>query len=371
MEGIFIRKHALSLLPFLKVTVIAPKSSSKLGQKFVFETLRTEEGLFEIRARYLKSSLPIVSKLINVFRQIFSVLKAVKMAEELSGKIQVFIFPVLHSTFPTAFVLKLIKRKPIVIMEHFSGAAMPELYGLSPFYFLIYRFLAKKACAVVAVSEFLKQKLSLRGIKANFAVVPNVVEPLQATCFKVREGPKTVLFVGGLREKVKNVSLLLKAAKILSENRNDFQVVVVGGGEDESRLKEMAESLGISSRVKFVGSVKPEKVADFYAQADVLVITSFVETFSVAAAEALSCGVPVITTPCGGPEEFVREGRGVVLKSFEPEELARALDDVLSGKVKFNKTELKEFALNNFSKEAVGRKLYQVVEKCLKKSERI
>ena len=70
-----------------------------------------------------------------------------------------------------------------------------------------------------------------------------------------------------------------------------------------------------------VASVAPE-----LRQASLFVLPSFQEGFGIVVAEALASGVPAVVTPCGGPEELVREsGGGTVLADFEPETLADAI----------------------------------------------
>ena len=71
-------------------------------------------------------------------------------------------------------------------------------------------------------------------------------------------------------------------------------------------------------------------VAEHVRDASLFVLPSRQEGFGIVAAEALACGVPVLTTPCGGPEELVRaSGGGVVLDGFTPEELADAAGELL------------------------------------------
>jgi glycosyltransferase involved in cell wall biosynthesis len=71
-------------------------------------------------------------------------------------------------------------------------------------------------------------------------------------------------------------------------------------------------------------------VADALREASLFVLPSWQEGFGIVAAEALACGVPVVTTPSGGPEALVRDsGGGVVLGSFDAEELVETVAGLL------------------------------------------
>lgn len=363
-RGIFIKRHALSILPFAEVSVVVPVSKKGQSKTCEISAEKTAEGLLEIRVFYKKSTFPLVSLFINAWRLIRAVLKGLSKAEEELGQTDLIVFQNLCRT-PPLVLAGFLKRKKFALFEHYSGWVTGDFRFTDRLFMPLYRLAAKKACALLVVSHFLQKKMEDLGIKANYHVVPNIVEVPLSSKSKKQTGTKTILYVGAFRERLKNTSLLLKAAHELKKKRSDFKVVLVGGGEDEEKLKNLAKELRLDNVVEFRGVLPPEKVAELYLAADVVVVTSRVETFSVVAAEAMGSGVPVITTRCGGPEEFITEGEGIVLKSFEPQELAEALDSVLSGKISFDREKIKEKAGQLFSAEKVGEKLFKILSSCL------
>ena len=125
-----------------------------------------------------------------------------------------------------------------------------------------------------------------------------------------------LVFVGRANDPRKNVGLLLEALKLLPGVRG-----LIVGEPPDTALPERARATGV------VPSIAP-----FLREGTLLVVPSHQEGFGIAAAEAMAAGLPVVTTPCGGPEALVRDSKGgVVLSGFSAEELAErvraSLDD--------------------------------------------
>jgi glycosyltransferase involved in cell wall biosynthesis len=121
-------------------------------------------------------------------------------------------------------------------------------------------------------------------------------------------------FVGRADDTRKNVRLLLDALPLMPEAR----VLLIG-----------SSTADVPERVEATGPVP--SVAEHLRRATLFVLPSRQEGFGIAAAEALAAGLPVVTTPSGGPEALVNEsGGGVVLSGFSPEELAATVRELLA-----------------------------------------
>lgn len=142
--------------------------------------------------------------------------------------------------------------------------------------------------------------------------------PVDVEAFAPAEAPPSgalpvLAFVGRADDPRKNVRLLYDALPRIPE----ATVRLVGRAPG-----------AVPPRVEALGVVP--SVAAALRGATLLVVPSWQEGFGIVASEALAAGVPVVTTPCGGPEHLVRaSGGGVVLGSFEPEELAATVNDLL------------------------------------------
>ncbi len=128
-----------------------------------------------------------------------------------------------------------------------------------------------------------------------------------------------IVFVGRSDDPRKNLDLLLEAFVVLRDWIPNARLRVVGA-PPARRLPAGAESVGV------VDDLPAE-----LRQATVLVVPSRQEGFGIAAAEAMAAGVPVVATPCGGPEDLIRaSGGGRVLEGFDPGEMAVALAQLMS-----------------------------------------
>jgi glycosyltransferase involved in cell wall biosynthesis len=133
----------------------------------------------------------------------------------------------------------------------------------------------------------------------------------------------TIVFVGRGSDPRKNLPLLLDAFRLLRARIPSVRLRLVGE-EPRAALPEGAEAVG-----------HVLDVARELAQAAIFVLPSLQEGFGIVVAEALAAGVPAVVTPCGGPEDLVRDsGGGVVLEGFGADELATTLEELLSDEVR-------------------------------------
>jgi D-inositol-3-phosphate glycosyltransferase len=146
-------------------------------------------------------------------------------------------------------------------------------------------------------------------------------------------------FVGRLQP-LKAPDVLLRAVAHLVERdpalRHRLFVPVVGGPsgsglEHPDSLSALAEALGIADLVRFVPPVAGERLADWYAAADVVCVPSYSESFGLVAIEAQAAGTPVVAAAVGGLTTVVRHGQtGLLVEGHDPEDYARAIESVVS-----------------------------------------
>lgn len=208
--------------------------------------------------------------------------------------------------------------------------------------------LAHRARSVIATSEMERDDLVGAGIdtekiafRRNGIDVPSRLPERGGfrRGLRLPENATLILFLGRIVSK-KRPDLLIQAFadwhRESADRHNSF--LVVAGPEEGDRyvrsLKSLAESLGASERVLFIGPIYDEQKWQAYRDADVFVLPSENENFGNTAAEAASCGTPVIVTDCCGVAPFV-ERAGLIVRP-ERIAIANALEKIL-GDQAFNR----------------------------------
>lgn len=134
----------------------------------------------------------------------------------------------------------------------------------------------------------------------------------------------------GRLNKVKGWELVLEAHERLLRARPAARLLFVGDGEDRPELEAAIARRGLRGSVSVTGFQAPSQVARILRAADLLVIGSHREGWSVAMLEGLACGLPVVSTRVSGAGDLVRSGRnGFVVEDRDPTSFAKAMDAAL------------------------------------------
>jgi glycosyltransferase involved in cell wall biosynthesis len=205
----------------------------------------------------------------------------------------------------------------------------------SPLNRLIEKRVVDASDRVVVGSEFgkrqLREELGARtdhvtvvyyGVDARFAPRPRREDLLARYGLA---GRRVVLYFGGLKPR-KNLGLLLEAWRAVAPRHGDTTLLIAGGGPLLADLKARASRLGLDGRVVFTGYVAEAEKADHFNLGDLFFFPSALEGFGLTVAEAMSSGLPVVTSNRGSIPELVVEGEGgFVCDPSGPEPFAEKL----------------------------------------------
>lgn len=223
---------------------------------------------------------------------------------------------------------------PVVTTLHGTDIT---LVGRDPSYKHVVEFSIDKSDGVTAVSEYLKRETYDHfDIEQDIKVIPNFIDldrfkKSNKSHFKKAICPndeKVVVHVSNFR-KVKRVPEVISVfSKILGAGIPS-KLLLVGDGPDRQKAEQQCRDLGICEHVRFLG--KLEEVEEVLSVADLFLIPSGSETFGLAALEAMSCSVPVISSNIGGlPEVNVHGETGYLCDLDDVDCMAKYSVDVLS-----------------------------------------
>lgn len=252
---------------------------------------------------------------------------------------------------------------PYLITEHSSGYARNLI---SKKEIKSYREIYESASYRIAVSKKFCEILE-KIFNVQFNYIPNIVNTDYFLSIE-KKTTKNFKFINiaNLYENKNQILLIRAFAKSFYENKN-IKLLILGGGPEYNNLKSEIKKLNMENQIKLYGFVKREKVLNELQKSDVFILSSKYETFGVVVIEAMSCGLPVIATKCGGPESIIENGNlGVLVENDKFEELSKAMKDIYKCKYKYSKNIIRNYILENFSEKIITNKLIKIYEFIIK-----
>ncbi len=207
-------------------------------------------------------------------------------------------------------MLESTRRLPFITTLHGTDIT---LVGVDPSYFAITKFSIERSDGATSISEDLRRHtIETFGVQNDIRVIHNFVncetyqprrDPGRRSEF-APHGEKLLIHLSNFRP----VKRVLDCVQILAEVRRhvDAKLLMVGDGPERGPAEHLAWRLGIQDEVEFLG--KQNHVERLISQADVLLMPSEMESFGLAALEAMACGVPPVATRVGGVPELITDG---------------------------------------------------------------
>lgn len=234
------------------------------------------------------------------------------------------------------------RRLPFVTTLHGTDIT---LVGLDRSYLPITRYSIQESDGVTSISSYLKDKtVADFGVTRPIEVIPNFVNcdvytPIVDESLRAEErlrfaepGEAILIHLSNFRP----VKRVLDAVKIFARVARELpaQLIMVGDGPDRSAAEWLAHDLGIHSRVHFLG--KQERVSALLPLADLMLMPSELESFGLAALEAMACKVPAIATRVGGVPELIDDGvTGLLFAVGDVDAMAAGAVQLLKDRARF------------------------------------
>jgi len=174
---------------------------------------------------------------------------------------------------------------------------------------------------------------------------------------------KIIISVSRLNDPRKNIAMLVKAFSRVRKEIPDAKLILLGDKPNEGVVR-LVDDLYLRGHILFPGSVPNDRTRDYYRQSSVFALSSYQEGLGITGLEAMSCGLPIVSTKCGGPEEYVTEGiTGFLVPTNDEHQMASKLIHLLSNSQLRRQLGLnaRDYIVRNCSGETFSSRLKDVL----------
>lgn len=355
--GIFVRRHAISASRYNNVKVLSLKKDNNISE------IKIEEykinGIHEVIVSYpeVRTSLPLIKtylkfkKLLNTYDQ------------GLEHLIVKGFFPdIVHCNVmdPVGVIGLNWKNKrniPYVITEHWTGYTnLDGRYENNKKLKFFIPNIANKAEWILPVSKDLEKSLIEKGLGKKHKVIRNVVDTEKFTHTPTTQNQFIV--IADLENDQKNILGIIETFRRFIKTNTNVTLTIAGGGCDEAEIRSEIKRLNLLDKINLIGRVDANILSDQLNKSYGLILFSNYENLPCVIVESFACGVPVISTDVGGISEIINETNGVLIQSKNKEELLKAMNFTM--KNKWNKNKIRQFAIDNFSVDKIGKEFDEV-----------
>ena len=277
-----------------------------------------------------------------------------------------------HSALPCGQAASVIRKKvgiPFVVSVHGLDASSRRQVGGASGWMCerMSRNVYSAATRVLCVSEKVQREVTGLEPKANTTVIYNGVD---SDCFSAEEsmpGDPVILAIGNLIE-TKGHATLLRAFTHIHEEFPTACCQIVGEGPGERQLKALADDMGVSDSIHWLGRLDRSEVASVLRACTVFALPSTYEALGCVYLEAMATGKPVIGCRGQGIDEIIQNGvNGWTIEPGDDRSLVRCLSQLLRDSALRQSVGIaaRQTIMNGFTLRDQARRLSQVYEECL------
>ncbi len=351
---------------FVNVAVLYVHQDDTLTKTAIEVERFHDDELFQLKIYYMpfRHSIPAIKSLVNLYRFLTYHYKGLKLIKKEFGKPDLIHVNVLTRLGIIALLYKWITGTPYVITEHWTRY-LPHMDNFKGrLRKAATRLVARNASAIMPVTDNLRKAMERHGLNnPNYRIIPNVVDMNMFDARKNGEihAKKNFIHVSCFEDRQKNISGILRVLKRLSEKRSDWACQMVGEGIHLEKLVSYARDLNIEGKFVFFHGLKEnDELAKMMAEADFQVMFSRFENLPVVILESYACGVPVLSTDVGGISEHLNNDLGLLIPSEDEDKLLEKIIFMLDHHHDFDKEKIREYANSHFSREVIGKQLFEV-----------
>lgn len=250
---------------------------------------------------------------------------------------------------------------------HLHGASFMEYFDKGPVSRAISRWLFDRCGIALVLGEswrnFLVQSVGTdpHKVRVLYNAVPDIGADLPVRAAPPEGAIVSLLVLANLSER-KGIGTLLRSCRLMKDRGFRFRVTIGGGGDVEG-YRRMAAELGVDGECRFEGWISREQAHAHLRDHDMLLLPSTHEGLPMVILEALSTGMPVVTTPVGSIPEVLTDGETArIVPVNDPEALAHAVRDLATRPALYARlsAEGRRLFLEKFVIESYGRSLQDI-----------
>lgn len=374
-DGVFIRKHARAVAREHRVAVLMVQSDPVIrGRHIEMEVHRGSDGetLDEVLVYVPKvhREWPVLTSLLRFYWYMAGTWRGYREVRRLwqGRQPDVCHVNVLTRAGWLPWILWKCRRIPYIITEHWSRYGRAGEFPSSRLQWMFARCVVREAAFVCPVSSNLQQNMLRWGLEnPRYNLVGNVVDTQTFFASSLPEDKiRRIVHVSWMRDDAKNISGMLRVLAQLKKRRRDFELLLVGEGNDRPRLEQLSVSLGLEDCVSFLSARQGAALAKILSEAAFLLMFSNYENQPVSVLEAMSCGRPVVATRVGDLPSMT-EGRGLLVEPGDEKALLEAVDKMLDRYIDYHPLLLHVYVSARHSPEAIAAEFSELYRRAIER----
>lgn len=222
--------------------------------------------------------------------------------------------------------------------------------------------------AMIVLGDEWEKKIKAIEPCTKIVILPNSIS-IPNQIVKYSDNVFQILYLGVLIKR-KGITDLIEAFIKLKElgflEKNDIRLIVAGTGDEEETLKRKVFKAGLDSYIKFTGWIDGNTKEELLNSSQLLVLPSYNEGLPISILEAISYGLPIVSTDVGSVNEAVINGsNGFLIKPGNIDQLAKSIENIVNSRVLWEQfsTNSKKLAIEKFDEKNYFKRLREIIYK--------
>ncbi len=274
-----------------------------------------------------------------------------------------------HTGLWAGYAARLVKRIygiRYVLTEH---ASFINAKKVTPQQERILRKIYEGAERIICEGTMLAKNLSAYTTYEKIRVIPGSINT-ETFSFSHRitekENQFVFISVGSLIRR-KGFDELIHAFNQVFADMTHVSLVIAGDGPEFYPLLKLINYVGLKGRVHLTGNLPRQQLAWCLSESDAFVLASHSETFAITVVEAMATGIPAIGTVCGGPEDIILPGTGLLVEPRDTVGLAQKMKQMYEEYEQFDKELIHQVIIEQYDSREASKLLLSIYQQALQK----